>query len=547
LYLERESGGVVGQDRTSGSKALIHELQVHQIELELQNEELRRTRAELEVLLDRYSDLYDFAPIGYFTVGRDGTLRETNLAGARLLGDERAQLVGRKLGAFVARSDRSAVEALIASTTTDGPRTTIEVTLAPAAAGAGEPVFVDLTVAAAPGAAECRIVAVDVSARRKAEEGLRASQKMEAVGRLAGGVAHDFNNLLGVVLSHAEFALESLPATDVARADLEVVKAVVLSATDLTRQLMTFSQGTRPRSEVLDLNELTTSVARMLGRLLGADVDLELALSADIGRVRADRSQLEQILVNLAVNAREAMPEGGRLTVRTASVELREPSGGRYIGASPGPYVSWSVTDTGRGIDDATLRRLFEPFVTTKVSGRGTGFGLSTVYGIVKQWHGDIAVHTRLGAGTKFEVFLPRVDEAVSDAPSAANVSLSRGGTETILVVEDEAALRNVVTRILERLGYTVVSAANGEQALKAMARHAGPIHLIVSDVRMPKMAGPELARRIRKINPDARVMFMSGFEGGDLASPETAKAQVLKKPFTTETLAAAVRGALDE
>ncbi len=546
LYLEREASGSVEQRDASEAARLLHELQVHQIELEIQNEELRRTRAESERLLDRYSDLYDFAPVGYFTLDREHKIRETNFAGARLLGVERGRLLGRELGAFVAQFERPAFVALLSASAAGEARPSIEVALVPQSAEASDVVYAELTVAVSARGDEIRVVAVDVSERRRAEEGLRASQKMEAVGRLAGGVAHDFNNLLGVMLSHAEVALESLPAGHPAQPDLETVKAVAERAAGLTRQLLAFSQGQPPRVETIDLNELTRSVARMLGRLLGEDIELVLSLSPELTLVRADRSQLDQVLVNLAVNAREAMPRGGTLTVGTANAELDEPSGGRYLGAKPGHYVAWTVADTGSGIDAATMRRLFEPFVTTKQPGRGTGFGLSTVYGIVKQSRGDIAVHSRVGRGTCFEIFLPRAEPAGPPAASVADQGAALGGTETILVVEDEAPLLSVVARILQRVGYTVLSAPSGEAALELIARHEGPIHLTLTDVRMSGMSGPELVRRIREILPSTKMIFMSGFSAGDLASDETMGVRLVPKPFSAEALRTAIREVLD-
>jgi PAS domain S-box-containing protein len=525
---------------------LLHELQVHEIELELQNEELQRSRSDVESLLERYSDLYDFAPVGYFTLGRDGTIRQANLTGARLLGVERAGLAGRRFSTFLSHADRRELQAALAAGPDGKTGRSFQAALAPLSPSSAQPVFVQLTLSVAADGDECRVVAIDVSERRRAEEGVRASQKMEAIGRLAGGVAHDFNNLLSVILSHAEFGLERLEPGHPVRGDLEVMKVVAERAAGLTKQLLAFSQGQRPKLQLVDLNELVSSVANMLGRLLGEDVELELALPPTVDRVEADRSQLEQVIVNLAVNARDAMPRGGKLTLSTANVELDESNGARRLGAKPGAYVALSVRDTGVGIDATTMGRLFEPFFTTKQRERGTGFGLSTVYGIVKQCEGDIAVHSQPGAGATFEIFLPRAVAAVMLEPSPVDAEKPLGGNETILVVEDEAPLRQVVKRLLEAVGYTVLTAPNGEEALETFASHGENIRLTLSDVVMPKMGGVELVSELRRLHPDVRVVFMSGYSGGAEGPGESLGVRLLDKPFTAEGLRRIVREALD-
>jgi PAS domain S-box-containing protein len=386
--------------------------------------------------------------------------------------------------------------------------------------------------------------------REKLEEQLRASQKMEAIGGLAGGVAHDFNNLLSVILSFAGFALEAVPEGDPVRNDLLEVKKAGERAAALTRQLVAFSRKQVLQPVPLSLNQIATGVEKMLRRVLGEDIDLVQVLAPDLGLTLADPGQIEQVLMNLVVNARDAMPAGGKLTIETSNVEIDEEYAARHVAVDPGSYVQLTVTDTGSGMDEQTRLRIFEPFFTTKEKGKGTGLGLSTVYGIVKQSGGDVWVYSEPGQGTTFKIYLPRELAATVPATrSPPTVSKRPTGAETILVVEDEEALRNVARRTLETAGYTVLTAADGNEAVLTIAEHAGDIHLVVTDVVMPRMSGRVLAEELAKTRPTLRVLYMSGYTDDAIVRHGVLDAgtHFLGKPFTAADLARAVREVLDE
>ena len=384
--------------------------------------------------------------------------------------------------------------------------------------------------------------------RARAEEQLNKVQRLEAVGRLAGGVAHDFNNLLSVIITYAGFALEDLRRTDPMRADLEEVQRAGQRAAELTRQLLAFSRKQVLEPEVLDLNEVVGGIEAMLRRLLGEDIDIVVHTADGLGRVEADPGQIEQVIMNLAVNARDAMPSGGKLTIETANVELDQDYANGRVGVKPGRYVQLVVSDTGCGMDDQTLARVFEPFFTTKGQDRGTGLGLATVYGIVKQSGGNIWVYSEPDRGTSFKVYLPRVDAPATAAkrPTAPQVA---AGDETVLVVEDEVAVRRAAERILSRAGYQVLAAANGGEALLLCERHDGTIDLLLTDVVMPQMSGRELAERLAEIRPGLRTLYMSGYTDNAIVhhgvlDPGT---RFISKPFSVADLTRKVREVLDE
>jgi PAS domain S-box-containing protein len=396
----------------------------------------------------------------------------------------------------------------------------------------------------------------DITARKRAEqeresleEQIRASQKMEAIGSLAGGVAHDFNNLLSVMLSFVGFALQALPEGDPVRNDLLEVKKAGERAATLTRQLVAFSRKQVLRPVPLSLNQIAAGVEKMLRRVLGEDIDLVQVLAPDLGLTLADPSQIEQVLMNLVVNARDAMPAGGKLTIETSNIEIDEGYAARHVAVKPGSYVQLAVTDTGSGMDERTRLRIFDPFFTTKEKGKGTGLGLSTVYGIVRQSGGNIWVHSEPGQGTTFKVYLPRELGATAPTTRAPpTVSLQPPGAETILVVEDEEALRSVARRILEAAGYTVLTAADGNDAVLTSAEHAGDIHLLVTDVVMPRMGGSALAQELAKTRPTLQVLYVSGYTDDAIVHHGVLDAgtQFLAKPFTAADLVRKVREVLD-
>jgi len=417
----------------------------------------------------------------------------------------------------------------------------------------GTPVQVRLsgrTVLDERGALEgCEIIAEDASERWHLEEQLRRAQKMEAVGRLAGGVAHDFNNLLTIVMGYSDLLLERFGATDAMRAYVEEIKKAGQRAASLTRQLLAFGRRQVLAPQVLDLNAVVTNVDKMLRRLIGANIELSAVLEPELGRVKADPGQIEQVILNLVLNARDAMPQGGQLTLETANVELNEGYARSHESVLPGRYVMLAVSDSGMGMDAETQAHIFEPFFTTKKEGKGTGLGLATVYGIVKQSGGHIWLYSEPNQGTAFKIYLPTVPQAVRKAVGAAPERRSlRRGSETILLVEDEEGVRDLAGRILELKGYKVIMASNPTEAAQAFERHEGPIHLLLTDVVMPTMSGRQLAEHLALLRPELKVLYMSGYTDNAIVPHGILEegVQFLQKPFTPDSLIHKVREALD-
>jgi PAS domain S-box-containing protein len=391
------------------------------------------------------------------------------------------------------------------------------------------------------------VVVLDVTEKRRLEEQFRQSQKMEAVGRLAGGVAHDFNNILGVIIGYGEIVQRRIPAADPLQGKVaEILKAAERAAA-LTRQLLAFSRKQVLQPRVLDLNLVVADMDKMLRRLIGENIELKMALREPLGSVRADPGQIEQVLMNLVVNARDAMPGAGSLLIATSEVDLDPSYLTLHPGAHPGPHVLLAVSDTGQGMNSETLSRIFEPFFTTKPVGQGTGLGLSTVYGIVEQSGGHVDVSSEEGRGTTFMVYLPRLEARVPRAEVAATPRPPHARSETILLVEDEAALRGIIGEILTEGGYHLLEAATPRQALQIVGAHEGPIHAVLTDVVMPEMSGRELADRLKLLRPDLPVVYMSGYTDDaighhGLLDPGTL---FLQKPFTADALLWKMHGAL--
>jgi two-component system, cell cycle sensor histidine kinase and response regulator CckA len=427
------------------------------------------------------------------------------------------------------RKDGSLVPVLVGIATLEGARNIL--------------VSIDLTELKR---AEAGLTRVE-EALRRSEEQLRQSQKMEAVGRLAGGVAHDFNNVLSVILSYGELMLRDLKPADPLRADIEEIRTAASRAAGLTRQLLTFSRQQVLEPKVIDLHEVLTSMENMLQRILGEDVELICVAPKSPGRVKVDPSHIEQVILNLVVNARDAMPTGGILTIETANVILDEDYAQHHLPAKAGPYVMMSVSDTGAGMDRETQTRIFEPFFTTKELGKGTGLGLSTVFGIVQQSGGNIWVYSEPGMGTTFKLYLPRVDEELDPIRlPVAPATLS--GSETVLLVEDDEQVRTIAMSILQRQGYRVIAAQHAGEALLLSERHSEPIDLLLTDVVMPQMSGPELARRLTAKRPEMRVLCMSGYTDDRVVRHGALESGLafLQKPITPESLASKVRDVLD-
>ena len=388
-------------------------------------------------------------------------------------------------------------------------------------------------------------------ALRQSAEQLRQSQKMEAVGSLAGGLAHDFNNLLSVILSYSRMLADGLEPGDPKRADLEAIREAGLRAASLTRQLLAFSRQQVLQPRIVDLNDVCAGMEKMLRRVIGEDVEFVSVAGPTLLKIMVDPGQMEQVIMNLAVNARDAMPTGGKLTIETANVLLSERDTLDHAGARPGPHVMLAVSDTGIGMDSATQARMFEPFFTTKEVGKGTGLGLSTVFGIIQQSGGAIWAFSKPGGGTVFKTFFPVTNVARSPSSPRPSEKAVEGkilpGSGTVLVVEDEERVRVLVCAILRKCGYIVLEAPSGGDALIVCEQHKEPIDLLLTDVVMPRMSGPQLAERLVVTRPTLKVLYMSGYIGGasHANGAHIAGAEFLQKPITPETLASRVREVL--
>ena len=510
----------------------------------------RHERAEraLRTANEHLAAVIQSSPLAIYTLDPTSTVRTWNRAAEALYGWRAEEVIGRPLptighdvedhGRLRDRVLRG--EALRGVEVTrrrkDGTLVNISLSVAPLHDAAGR-VTGMLSLAA------------DVTEMRQLEGQYRQAQKMEAVGRLAGGIAHDFNNLLTAIIGTTALVLEDLGLESRARLDIQEIEKAAKRAAGLTRQLLIFSRQQVLEPRALDLNALVANLEKMLQRLIGEDIELLTKPAASLGAVRADPGQLEQAIVNLVVNARDAMPQGGRLTIETADVELDRSYVAGHVPTQPGRYVLLAISDTGVGMDGATKARLFEPFFTTKEPGRGTGLGLATVYGIVKQSGGYIWAYSELGHGTTFKVYLPRVAELAEAPESTTGTPTPARGSETILVVEDQEEVRKLTQRVLEARGYAVLAAANGAEALEIVDRHATPIHLMITDVVMPGMNGREVAQLACAKRSDLKVLFVSGYTGEAVLQNRLLEPGVafLQKPFTPDVLARKTREVLDD
>lgn len=388
----------------------------------------------------------------------------------------------------------------------------------------------------------------DVTERKQVEQQLRQSQKMEAIGQLAGGVAHDFNNLLTVIRGHTDLLLDRIGQTDALRRNVEQIQKSADRAVSLTRQLLAFSRKQILQPRVLDLNAIVAEMGKMLPRLIGENIELVISTAPSLGKVKADPGQIEQVILNLAVNARDAMPQGGKLTIETANVELDEAHVRGHVTSKPGPHIMLAVSDNGCGMDPETQSHIFEPFFTTKELGKGTGIGLATVYGIVKQSGGWIWVYSEVSKGSTFKIYLPRVDETADPGKHARAPLPFRAASETILVVEDNESLRQLTHEFLLSAGYTVLLASDGAGAIRIAEQHEGRIHLLLTDVVMPGMNGRELAWQLANKRLGVRVLYTSGYTGDAVLKKGVLEesASFLPKPFTREALAQKVREVLE-
>jgi len=487
------------------------------------------------------------SPLAIYTLDPTSTVRTWNRAAEALYGWPAEEVIGRPLPTVaqdmedhLRMRDRAlrgeAVRGVeVTRRRKDGASINISLSVAPLHDAAGRVTGI-LSIAA------------DLTEMRQLEVQYRQAQKMEAVGRLAGGIAHDFNNLLTAIIGTTSLVLEDMGLESRARLDIQEIEKAAKRAAGLTRQLLIFSRQQVLEPRALDLNALVGNLEKMLHRLIGEDIELRTKPGAPLGAVRADPGQLEQAIVNLVVNARDAMPQGGRLTIETADVEFDRSYVAAHVPFQPGPYVLLAISDTGVGMDGATKARLFEPFFTTKEPGRGTGLGLATVYGIVKQSGGYVWAYSELGHGTTFKIYLPRVAETPERPESATGTPTPVRGSETVLVVEDQEEVRKLTQRVLEGRGYAVLAARNGAEALEIVARHPTRIHLMITDVVMPGMNGRELAELACARRSDLKVLYVSGYTGEAVLQHRLLEAGVafLQKPFTPDALARKTREVLD-
>ncbi|MGC1582104.1 MAG: PAS domain S-box protein [Candidatus Acidiferrales bacterium] len=501
------------------------------------------TEKHLAQMEGRYRGLLEAAPDAMVVVNQSGEIVLLNLQAERRFGYRRDELVGQKVKNII---PKGFAERLIA----DGTRTAAEALAQQIGTGIeltgrrkdGSDFPIEIMLSPLENAEGILVTAAirDITERKQLEQMLRQGQKMEAVGQLAGGVAHDFNNLLGVILGYSELLLERGGLDDSQCKDIEEIQKAGVRASLLTRQLLAFSRKQVLQPTVLELNMVVAGAEKLLRRLIGEDIELLVVLNSALGRIKADAGQLEQIIMNLAVNARDAMPPGGKLTIETSNVEIDSEFTGLHPATRPGPHVMLSVTDTGCGMNAETKAHIFEPFFTTKEFGRGTGLGLSTVYGIVKQSGGSVWVYSEVGVGTTFKIYFPCVSSGIEIATASMEPEKASCGSQTILIVEDEAALLQVTHRSLETVGYAILPARSPAEAIQISESHPGPIHLMVTDVVMPGMSGAQLAIHLAALRPEMKVLYVSGYTDDTIVRHGVLEPGLafLQKPFSPKTLA---------
>ena len=516
------------------------------VERNLREAQTREAHRHAEV---RYQRIVETTNEGVWTIDRDGKTTFMNGRMATMVGKKAEEVIGQPATAFI-HVDSLSTWSTHAERREPNKVAHVDLRLA-RPDGKLLWVLVDsTTIFDANGKYDGMLVmAMDMTERRRLEDQLRQSQKMEAIGSLAGGVAHDFNNLLSVILSYTSLALDDLKPGEPIYSDLEEVKRAGQRAADLTRQLLAFGRQQMLQPKNLVVNQTLLGMEKMLRRIVGEDIELSLLTSHTLGRIHADPSQVEQVIMNLVVNARDAMQGGGgKVTVETANVDLDAAYAAQHLDVVPGPYVMLAITDTGMGMDAATRQHIFEPFFTTKEKGKGTGLGLSTVFGIVSQSGGHIWVYSEPGKGTTFRVYFPRIDARADEASPAPPDVTTMEGSETILLVEDEEQVRAIMRTILRRHGYNVLEAQNGGEAFLICEKFSARIHMLLTDVVMPRMSGRELAERLLQMRPEIKVMYVSGYTENSVVHHGVLDAGVnfLQKPITPGALLRKVREVLD-
>jgi len=508
----------------------------------------RRKQAEEEVrrVNDTLRALIEATPLAIVALDAEEKVSKWNSAAEKMFGWSEAEVLGKPLPLAEVDAHGEPLAVLLAARRSGS--FTAE-TVRETKAGVSRDISMSAAPLAGPNGAPAGAVAVitDITDRKRMEGQLRQAQKMEAVGRLAGGVAHDFNNLLTVITGFGELLLGGLAPDSKGRTYALEIQKSAEKAMALTKQLLAFSRHQVTHPILLDINPVVSTMTNMLRRLIGDDVELAVSLDPSVGKIKADPSQVEQIIVNLVVNARDAVQRGGWIAIETHAAELGADYAHTHFPVKPGSFVFLAVTDNGAGMTQNTKSHLFEPFFTTKEEGKGTGLGLSTIYGIVKEIGGDICVTSEVGKGTTIKVYLPVADRAPAGPPGDG--LFLRRGNETILLVDDEPAIRELTQQVLERAGYTVLPAANADEAIRIWSIHPGHVHLLLTDMELPATHGRELAARLRPLRRNARVLYMSGHPAETMAQNGAIERDTafLEKPFTAETLARKVRETLDQ
>ena len=511
-------------------------------ELRRANEELhQRTTEQLGEYRARLVSIIDSSEDAIYSKGLDGIITSWNRGAERIYGYTPEEVVGKHISILAPDDRKDEIPEILrkvargetiehyesSRVTKDGRQLDVSISISPLRDAKG-----DIIGASA--------IARDITAQKRAEGQLHQAQKMEAIGRLAGGVAHDFNNILGIISACSEFLRDRIDPAAGSTHYIDNIKKATERGSSLTRQLLTFSKSSSIQPRILDLNERLRDVSKLLRPLMGDDVEILIVSKSPAAVVEADPGQLDQIVVNLAVNARDAMPRGGKFILETRSEKFDEDFAEQHQNMPAGKYIVLAVSDTGTGMDGATVARIFEPFFTTKETGKGTGLGLATVYGIVKQSAGHILVYSEPGHGTTFKIYLPSADHKIGleSKPEVETVSPKRHGT-TILLVEDDEIMRGLTRQLLQEHGYTVLEADDGKSALEIVQSHQGPIDLLLTDVVMRRMSGPELVERLHATHPDLKVVFMSGYTGELISEREILKRDVtlLEKPFSRNSL----------
>jgi PAS domain S-box-containing protein len=518
-------------------------IQEHAVKLEAEVEERKKAENKFQMLIET-------APMGIVIANKQGRIADVNTQALRMFGYEREELTGRSVEILLPERLRGSHEGHrdnynkdpharpmgsgmdLFACRKDGTEFPVEISLGPLETNEG--MLISSTI-------------VDITGRKKMEKQIRLSQRMEAIGELAGGVAHDFNNLLTVILGCADVVHDALSPEHPATKNVEMIRQAGLSAADLTRQLLAFSRQQMLQPRVLDLKEVIDKTQALLRRLIAENIEITIRLEPSLGCVKADPGQIEQVLLNLAVNARDAMPKGGRLTIEARNIELDRSYKDDRLIVVPGRYVMLAVEDTGCGMDRETQARIFDPFFTTKELGKGTGMGLATVYGIVKQSNGYIWVYSEPSKGTVFKVYLPVIDESAQPIEQEQPEVTVLRGSKTILLAEDSDSLREMAKEYLESVGYNVIASASGKDALQRAKDFDGTIHLLLTDIVMPEMSGPELAAEIASLRPGVRIIFTSGYADDAIARHGILdpRATFIQKPYRPKALARKIREVL--